>query len=171
MFQNVSEGFKMFQNFNWDILQMRLTFHSHYGTWRCHWPLNFRIFLSTEYRKSLAVQEVLYTLLQARLWAVIFTSITCTISVTDCRVRASSQYICYTVITVTGSADFGFIPDNSTSNSHIALTYPHTVTKSAVSGFNPLLRRPQGPQGCLEKPNCPLSLNLVVWCTKIGSKS
>ena len=72
-----------FQNFKWDILQMRLTFHSHYGTWKCHWPLNFRIFLSTEYRKSLAVQEVLYTLLQARLWAVIFTSITCTISVTD----------------------------------------------------------------------------------------
>ena len=47
----------------------------------------------------------------------------------------------------------------------------HTVTESADSGFNPLLRRPQGPQGCLEKQNCPLSSNLVVWCAKIGPKS
>ena len=46
-----------------------------------------------------------------------------------------------------------------------------TVTESADSGFNPLLRRPQGPQGCLEKQNCPLSSNLVVWCAKIGLKS
>ena len=28
----------------------------------------------------------------------------------------------------------------------------------------------QGPQGCLEKQNYPLSSNLVVWCTKIGPK-
>ena len=34
-----------------------------------------------------------------------------------------------------------------------------------------LLWRPQGPQGCLEKPNYPLSSNLVVWCTKIGPKT
>ena len=44
-----------------------------------------------------------------------------------------------------------------------------TVTESADFGFNPILRRPQGPQGCLEKQNCPLSWNLVVWCAKIGS--
>ena len=37
--------------------------------------------------------------------------------------------------------------------------------------ITPLLRCPQGPQGCLEKRNCPLSLNLVVWCAKIGPKS
>ena len=37
--------------------------------------------------------------------------------------------------------------------------------------ITPLLWRPQGPQGCLEKQNCPLNLNLVVWCTKIGSKT
>ena len=34
-----------------------------------------------------------------------------------------------------------------------------------------LLRRPQGPQGCLEKRNCPLSSNLAVWCAKIGPKT
>ena len=49
--------------------------------------------------------------------------------------------------TVTESADFGFIPDNST-----------TLT-------------PPGSPGCLEKRNCPLSSNLVVWCAKIGPKS
>ena len=37
--------------------------------------------------------------------------------------------------------------------------------------ITPLLRHPHGPQGCLEKQNCPLSLNLVVWCAKIGPKS
>ena len=37
--------------------------------------------------------------------------------------------------------------------------------------ITPLLRHPQGPQGCLEKQNCPLSLNLAVWCTKIWSKT
>ena len=37
--------------------------------------------------------------------------------------------------------------------------------------ITPLLRRPQGPQGCLEKQNCPLSLNLAVWCAKIGPKT
>ena len=37
--------------------------------------------------------------------------------------------------------------------------------------ITPLLRPPQGPQGCLEKWNCPLSLNLAVWCAKIGLKS
>ena len=46
-----------------------------------------------------------------------------------------------------------------------------TVTESADFGFNPILRCPQGPQGCLEKRNCPLSLNLAVWCAKIGSKT
>ena len=34
-----------------------------------------------------------------------------------------------------------------------------------------LLRRPQGPKGCLEKQNCPLSLNLAVWCAKIGPET
>ena len=34
--------------------------------------------------------------------------------------------------------------------------------------LTPLLRRPQGLQGCLEKQNCPLSLNFAVWCAKIG---
>ena len=37
--------------------------------------------------------------------------------------------------------------------------------------ITPLLRRPQGPQGCLEKQNCPLSSNLAVWCAKIGPKT
>ena len=37
--------------------------------------------------------------------------------------------------------------------------------------ITPLLWRSQGPQGCLEKRNCPLSLNLAVWCAKIGSKT
>ena len=37
--------------------------------------------------------------------------------------------------------------------------------------FTPLLWCPQGLQGCLVKQNCPLSLNLAVWCTKIESKS
>ena len=37
--------------------------------------------------------------------------------------------------------------------------------------ITPLLWRPQGPQGCLEKRNCPLSLNFVVWCAKIGPKN
>ena len=37
--------------------------------------------------------------------------------------------------------------------------------------ITPLFRRPQGPQGCLEKQNHPLNLNLVVWCAKIGLKS
>ena len=37
--------------------------------------------------------------------------------------------------------------------------------------ITPLLRRPQGPQGCLEKRNCPLSSNLAVWCAKIGPKT
>ena len=37
--------------------------------------------------------------------------------------------------------------------------------------ITPLLWRPQGPQGCLEKPNYPLSSNLVVWCAKIGPKT
>ena len=37
--------------------------------------------------------------------------------------------------------------------------------------ITPLLWRSQGPQGCLEKQNCPLSLNLAVWCAKIGPKS
>ena len=47
----------------------------------------------------------------------------------------------------------------------------YTVTESADSGFIPLLRRPQGPQGCLEKHNYPLIWNLTVWCAKIGSKT
>ena len=37
--------------------------------------------------------------------------------------------------------------------------------------ITPLLWRSQGPQGCLEKQNCPLSLNLAVWCAKIGPKT
>ena len=37
--------------------------------------------------------------------------------------------------------------------------------------ITPLFRRPQGPQGCLEKRNCPLSLNLTLWCAKIGLKT
>jgi hypothetical protein len=37
--------------------------------------------------------------------------------------------------------------------------------------ITPLLWRSQGPQGCLEKRNCPLSSNLAVWCTKIGPKT
>ena len=37
--------------------------------------------------------------------------------------------------------------------------------------ITPLFRRPQGPQGCLEKRNYPLSLNLVVWCAKIRPKT
>ena len=34
-----------------------------------------------------------------------------------------------------------------------------------------LFRRLQGPHGCLEKRNHPLSWNLVVWCAKIGLKT
>ena len=37
--------------------------------------------------------------------------------------------------------------------------------------ITPLLWCPQGPQGCLEKRNCPLSSNLAVWCPKIGPKT
>ena len=37
--------------------------------------------------------------------------------------------------------------------------------------ITPLFRRPQGPQGCLEKWNYPLSSNLEVWCAKIGPKT
>ena len=37
--------------------------------------------------------------------------------------------------------------------------------------ITPLFWRPQGPQGCLQKQNCPLSLNLAVWCAKIGPKT
>ena len=37
--------------------------------------------------------------------------------------------------------------------------------------ITPLFWRPQGPQGCLKKRNCPLSLNLAVWCAKIGPKT
>ena len=37
--------------------------------------------------------------------------------------------------------------------------------------ITPLFWRPQGPQGCLEKQNCPLSSNLAVWCAKIGPKT
>ena len=49
-------------------------------------------------------------------------------------------------------------------------------SRSAVTGlanfdFTPLLWCPQGPKGCLEKRNYPLSLNLVVWCTKIQPKT
>ena len=33
--------------------------------------------------------------------------------------------------------------------------------------ITPLLWHSQGFQGCLEKQNCPLSLNLAVWCAKI----
>ena len=37
--------------------------------------------------------------------------------------------------------------------------------------ITPLLWRPQGPQGCLEKQNYPLSSNLAVCCAKIGLKT
>ena len=37
--------------------------------------------------------------------------------------------------------------------------------------ITPLLWCPQEPQGCLEKQNYPLSLNLIVWCNKIGPKT
>ena len=47
----------------------------------------------------------------------------------------------------------------------------HTVTDLANSCVTPPFRRPQGSQGCLEKQNYPLSLNLVVWCAKIGPKT
>ena len=47
----------------------------------------------------------------------------------------------------------------------------YTVTDLSNSCVTPLFRRPQGSQGCLEKGNHPLSLNLVVWCAKIGSKT
>ena len=48
---------------------------------------------------------------------------------------------------------------------------PATGTESADSDFNPLLRRPKGPQGCLEKQICPLSSNLVVRCAKLDLKA
>ena len=44
--------------------------------------------------------------------------------------------------------------------------FMHTLTESADLGFIPLFWRPQGPQGCLEKQNHPLILNLVLWCAK-----
>ena len=59
-----------------------------------------------------------------------------------------------------------FIPPFFQIDGHVS-----TVTESADFGFNQLLRCPQDPQGCLEKQNCPLSLNLVVWRAKIGPKS
>ena len=37
--------------------------------------------------------------------------------------------------------------------------------------ITPLFRCPQGPQGCLEKWNHPLSSNLVVRCAKIGPQT
>ena len=37
--------------------------------------------------------------------------------------------------------------------------------------ITPLLWRPQGAQGCLEKQNYPLNSNLVVCCAKIGPKT
>ena len=37
--------------------------------------------------------------------------------------------------------------------------------------ITPLFRHPQGPQGCPEKQNYPLSTNLVVWRAKIGPKT
>ena len=46
-----------------------------------------------------------------------------------------------------------------------------TVTDLANSCANPLFRRAQGSQGCLEKQNHPLSWILVVWCAKIGPKT
>ena len=52
-----------------------------------------------------------------------------------------------------------------------SMIYLNTLTEAADLGSIPLFWRPQGPQGCLEKRNCPLSLNLAVWCAKIGLKS
>ena len=37
--------------------------------------------------------------------------------------------------------------------------------------ITPLFWCPQGPQGCLEKRNCPLCSNLAVWRDKIGPKT
>ena len=48
---------------------------------------------------------------------------------------------------------------------------PAKVTGLAHFGFTPLLWRPQGSQGCLEKQNYILNSNLVVWCTTIGPKT
>ena len=50
------------------------------------------------------------------------------------------------------------------------------IQKTAKTFFKhiqitPLLWRPQDPQDCLEKQNCPLSSNLDVWCSKTGSKT
>ena len=47
----------------------------------------------------------------------------------------------------------------------------YTLTDLANFCFTPLFWHPQGPQGCLEKQNHPLSSNLVVWCAKIGPKT
>ena len=44
-------------------------------------------------------------------------------------------------------------------------------TRLTNFGFTPLLWHPQCPQGCLKKRKCLLTLNLVVWCTKIGPKT
>ena len=45
-----------------------------------------------------------------------------------------------------------------------------TLTDLANFCFTPLFWHPQGPQGCLEKQNHPLSSNLVVWCASIWKK-
>ena len=49
--------------------------------------------------------------------------------------------------------------------------FTDTVTDLANSCVTPLFRHPQGYQECLEGQNYPLSLNLVVWCAKIGPKT
>ena len=54
---------------------------------------------------------------------------------------------------------------------NIGVVFIFTVTDLANSCVTPLFRHPQGSQGCLEKQNHPLSLNLVVWCAKIGPKT
>jgi hypothetical protein len=46
-----------------------------------------------------------------------------------------------------------------------------TMTRLADFSFTPLIWRPQSPQGCLEKRNHPMRLNLVVWCTTIWLKT
>ena len=76
------------------------------------------------------------------------------------------NFYAYRIIEVTSGFDFKKTifsarrrhhPKNSWNIFHIQIT--------------PLLWRPQGFQGCLEKRNCPLSLNLAVWCAKIGPKT
>ena len=78
----------------------------------------------------------------------------------------NAKFYASKIIKVTSGFDFKktFFPPGGT-----------TIQKNSWNIFQiqitPLFWHPQGPQGCLEKQNCPLSSNLVVWCAKIGLKS